>query len=307
MERQATLNLDKENSHATKLAGGLARFTSEVTQESAALGFAAIDCGDYNPTGGVLKVSSAEAFEAVSAALKEPFLRRDLKEACRLLEQNLDGEPYALAVIFRDEQEGILKRIIETEWADADAAFDSLYPHLVSTMRTLARVGGSLMIPRAFSAAAEFVLNTRLRRALGSDQLDFEAIRSLIGDAEGTNVALDVPTLEYTLRTRLERIAESLRADPANVQLLQQLDSAVGMARSLPLEVNLAKIQNICYELLQNTYNGFQLKGEEGGKNASAWIDHFRALAEKLSVRVAEDHSSLEPDQSGANEQQVQG
>ena len=90
-------------------------------------------------------------------------------------------------------------------------------------------------------------------------------------------------------------------------ELLQGLDSAVGMARSLPLEVNLAKIQNICYELLQNTYNGFQLKGEEGGKNASAWIDHFRALAEKLSVRVAEDHSSLEPDQSGANEQQVQG
>ena len=122
----------------------MARFTSEVTQESAVLGFAAIECGDYNPTGGVLKATSAEAYEAVSAALKEPFLRGDLKEACRLLEQNLDGEPYALAVIFRDEQERILKRIIETEWADADAAFDSLYPHLVSTMRTLARVGGSV-------------------------------------------------------------------------------------------------------------------------------------------------------------------
>ena len=163
------------------------------------------------------------------------------------------------------------------------------------------------MIPRAFSAAAEFVLNSRLRRAMGSDQLDFEAIRHLIADAESAHVALDVPTLEYTLRTKLERMAESLRADPTNDELLQGLDSAVGMARSLPLEVNLAKIQNIGYELRQTTYNNFQLKSEEGGKNASAWMDHFRALAEKLSLHIAEDVHSLEPDQSGANEQQVKG
>jgi alpha-amylase/alpha-mannosidase (GH57 family) len=288
VERQSTLDLEKENSHATKLAGGFGRFTSEVTQESACLGFAAIECGDYNPTGGVLKATSSEAYEAVSVTLKEPFLHGDLKEACRLLQENLDGEPYALAVIFRDEQERILKRIIETEWADADAAFDNLYPHLVSTMRTLARVGGSMMIPRAFSAAAEFVLNTRLRRALGSDPLELEGIRSLIGDAEGANVALDVPTLEYTLRTKLERMAKSLQADPTNLGLLQELDSAVGMARSLPLDVNLARIQNICYELLQTAFAEFRLKGDEGGKAASAWIEHFRALAEKLSVRITE-------------------
>ena len=54
----------------------------------------------------------------------------------------------------------------------------------------------------------------------------------------------------------------------------------------LPLEANLSKIQNICYELLQTAYNSFQHKGEEGGQSASAWINHFRALAEKLSLHV---------------------
>jgi hypothetical protein len=61
----------------------------------------------------------------------------------------------------------------------------------------------------------------------------------------------------------------------------------VGVARSLPLDVNLWKIQNICYELLQTAYNSFQQKSEGGGQNASAWINHFRALAEKLSLHVA--------------------
>ncbi len=287
VERQAGFNLDKGEKHEQRLAAGLARFTSEITQESAVLGFAAMDRGDYNPEGGVLKATTAESYEAVSATLREPFSRGDLDGVGRLLQQNLEGETYTLKVIFRDEQQRILNRIIESEWGEAEAAFSNLYPHLMSMMRILVKMGGSVMIPRAFYAAAEFVLNTRLRRALGSEQLDFDAIRNLMGDAEGTKVSLDVPTLEYTLRMRLERMAEGFRADPANVELLSELGTAVGVARSLPLEVNLWKIQNICYELLQTAYNGFQQKGEEGGQNASAWIDHFRALAEKLSLHVA--------------------
>ena len=103
-------------------------------------------------------------------------------------------------MIFRDEQQRILNRIIESEWGEAEAAFRNLYPHLMSMMRILVRLGGSAMIPRAFRAAAESVLNTRLRRSLGSEQLDFDGIRNLLGDAEAAKVALDVPTLEYTLR-----------------------------------------------------------------------------------------------------------
>jgi len=288
VERQAIINLVHGDKQEQKLAAGLARFTSEITQESAVLGFAAIDRGDYNAVGGVLKATSAEAFEAVSGTLREPFSRGDLDEASRLLQQNLEGETYTLKVIFRDEQQRILNRIIESEWGEAEAAFSNLYPHLMSMMRILVKIGGFLMIPRAVYAAAEFVLNTRLRHALGSEPLDFNGIQNLMGDAEGAKVALDVPTLEYALRMRLEKIAEGFRADPANVELLRGLEAAVGVARSLPLEVNLWKIQNICYELLQTTYHGFQQKGKEEGQNANAWIEHFRALAEKLSLRIAE-------------------
>jgi hypothetical protein len=286
VERKAGFNLAKANNYEQKLAAGLVRFTSKITQESAVLGFAAIDRGDYNPLGGVLKVSSAEDYQAVSDTLREHFSRDDLEEVSRLLQQDLEGEPYTLRVLFRDEQQTILKRIIDTEWGDAEAAFGNLYPHLMSVMQILVRTGGSMMIPRAFYAASEFVLNTRLRRALGSEQLDFDGIRNLIRDAEGAKVALDVPTLEFTLRRRLERMAEGFRSDPVNVELLRGLDAAVCVARSLPLEVNLWKIQNICYELLQTVYHEYKQKGEKEDQNANKWIDHFRALAEKLSLHV---------------------
>ncbi|HTS69813.1 MAG TPA: DUF3536 domain-containing protein [Terriglobia bacterium] len=287
VERQASFDLARGDKSEQKLVAGLARFTSEITRDSAVLGFAAMDRGDGSPSGGVLKAANAEAYEAVVARLRESFARGDLDEASRLLQECLEGEVYTLKVIFRDEQQKILNRMIESEWGEAEAAFRHVYPHLRSMMRIVARMGASMIVPRAFNAAAEFVLNTRLRNALGKEQWDFESIRNLIDDAEGAKIALDVPTLEYTLRMRLERIAEAFRSDPSNVERLKEFNTAVGVARSLPIEVNLWRMQNICYELLQTEYDAHQQKGAEGGQGADEWVEHFRSLAEKLSLNIA--------------------
>ena len=287
VERQAGSNLHESDGQGRKLAAGLARFTSDVTQESAVLGFAALDRGDYNPMGGVLKASDTASYDPLVKALREAFARDDLDEVNHLLQEFCDCEPYTLRVIFRDEQQRILNRLIESEWAEAEAAFGNLYPHLMAMLRIIVRTGSSSIIPRAFYAAVEFVLNSRLRRALSAEPLDFEAIRSLMADAEGAKVALDLSTLEYTLRMKLEHMAEAFHADPANLELLQALDAAVGFARALPLEMNLAKIQNICYELLQTEYKKTETRSDEGGRHSSEWIEHFRPLAEKLSLYIA--------------------
>src|SRR5271157_103238 len=286
VERQAGSNLAKDGKRERRLAVGRARFTSEITQESAALAFAALDRGDFNPVGGILKVEGDQDYAALDQALTKAFSEENLDDVSRLLQENFEGGTYSLTVLFRDEQRRILSRIIESEWTEAEAAFDSLYPHLMSMTRTLAKLGTSLAVPRAFHAAAEFALNTQLRRAFASENPDFESIRGLIYDAEAAKVALDVPTLEYTLRMKLEQMAERLRADPSNLEVLGGLDTAVGVARSLPLEVNLWKIQNACYELLQTAYPEFQQKAAQEDENATIWISRFRALAEEVSLSV---------------------
>jgi hypothetical protein len=286
VERQANLNVSAKNTHEHKLAAGLARFISKITQESAVLGFAAIDRGDFNPIGGVLKANNPAAYEVVSKTLQEALSKDG--DLGQVLQENLDGDAFSLSVIFRDEQQRILNGFIESEWAEAEAAFGSLYPNLMSMMRTLAKVGGSLLVPRAFYAAAEFVLNTRLRRALADEKWDPESMKPLLADAAAANVALDVPTLEYILRKRLEKLADQLHDNPSNVGLLEALDAAVGVARSLPLEVNLWKIQNVCYDLLKTTYLDFRTQAQETGRAAGPWVQHFRSLAERLSLRVPE-------------------
>jgi hypothetical protein len=219
--------------------------------------------------------------------LTDAFNRDDLAAVTRLIGENSGGETYTLKALFKDEQRRILSRVVESEWAEAEAALRDVYDHLIPLMRSLSQIGAPLTIPRAFYAVAEFALNTQLRRAFSGNQMDFEGIRKLIEDAQAARVSLDEATLEYTFRMELERTAEHLRADSGNLEILKRLDAAATLARSLPFEVNLWKVQNICYELLKTVYPDFRERADHSDQDARTWTDLFSALAEKLSLRLA--------------------
>ena len=113
-------------------------------------------------------------------------------------------------MLFRDEQQRILNRIIESEWGEAEAAFGNLYPH--SDVDD-ADAGESGRIPDdspGLLCRRRICLEHPAAARLGQRTVGLRGIRNLIGDAEAAKVALDVPTLEYTLRMRLERMAEKL-------------------------------------------------------------------------------------------------
>jgi len=140
--------------------------------------------------------------------------------------------------------------------------------------------------PKAFYASAEFVLNSNLRRALESEKLDSERIGALLEEVRLEGITLDTETLEYTLRRKIEQMAERLIANPTDLSLLQRLDTALDLTSSLPFMVNLWKAQNVYYQVLQKIYPEFQKRAEQGDENAKPWISHFTSLGEKLSIRV---------------------
>ena len=287
VERQAGSQLTKDDDHQRKLVVGRARFVSETTLDSEILSFAALDTGDYNPVGGVRESGGAEIYEAAVRQLTEAFDRDDLPEVARLIGEHSGSEPYTLRALFKDEQRQILSRVLESEWAGAEAALRDVYARLIPLMRTLSQIGAPLTIPRAFYAVAEFALNTALRRAFASNEMDLDGIRKLIEDAQAARISLDVATLEYTFRMDLEATAERLRTDPGNLEILKRLDAAAGLARGLPFEVNLWKVQNICYELLQTVYRDFRERADHSDQDARTWTGLFSGLAEKLSLRLA--------------------
>jgi hypothetical protein len=91
--------------------------------------------------------------------------------------------------------------------------------------------------------------------------------------------------LEFAYRHNLERIMERLVGNP-KVDSLQQLDRAASLIHALPFRVDLWKIQNSYYRLLENIYPRMRRQKEEGDEAARAWLASFETLGQRLAVKV---------------------
>ncbi len=266
-----------------RLALGRAKITSEITEESTEIAFGVVHMGDHNISGGTRPFGGEAPFRAMEERITSVFRRGDFPDLVRVVDREFGGV-YSLGLLFRDEQRRIVRQILDSDLGDADAAYRQIYENHVSLMRFLASIG--MPAPKRLEMAAEVTLNTDLRHAFEEDALDLGRITALVDEAQIARVPFDTPTLEFALRKTLERMAECFVADPANLQLLEKLDAAVAMARSLPFEIMLWRVQNIFFSMLLTVYRNRLHVSRDGDRGAQAWVDCFRALGAKLSVRV---------------------
>ncbi|HEX8986175.1 MAG TPA: DUF3536 domain-containing protein, partial [Bryobacteraceae bacterium] len=264
-----------------RLGLGRARITSEITLDSTELTFGVAYLGDHNVSGGVRRFVCEEAYEAAMQEITQAFRQADFAQFIRVVDREFGPGTYSLALLFRDERRKVLRQILESSLGDAEAAYRQIYQNHVSLMRFLASIG--MPAPKGLEMAAEVTLNTDLKRAFEEINLDLGRIAALVDEAQVAKVPFDEPTLEFALRKTLERLAERLAAAPQSREALEMLDAATAVARSLPFEVALWRVQNIYHHLLMTVY---QERESEGGAESQAWVQTFRALGAKLSVRV---------------------
>src|ERR1041384_7680720 len=100
-------------------------------------------------------------------------------------------------------------------------------------------------LPRAFSMAAEFALNSSLRAAFDDiENLDFTRIHTLTEEARMQGVALDAATLGFALKKTIKKLSEQFLENPEDIELMKKFGAAAGVARGLPFEVNVWRAQN---------------------------------------------------------------
>jgi hypothetical protein len=201
----------------------------------------------------------------------------------RVLDKYLGTSIYSLGSLFRDEQRAILDSILEATLADAEAHYRDLYEDHVPLMRFLKDAG--IPAPKALYAAAELVLNVNLCQALENEALNPKLIKSLLEEAKIEGVTLYLETLEYSLRKNFDGMAEQISKNPLEVSFLKKLDTGLDLLPLLPFTVNLWKIQNLFYDLLQNLFPTVRAKAEHD-KSVQEWESIFTSLCDKLSLLV---------------------
>jgi hypothetical protein len=279
--------LDYHTGDAGKLrmALGQARFTSKVTQESEVLTFWVVHFGDHNVAGGVQKADgSPNKYLDMLAAISGSFERVDIPEVVRLLDKRFGEKTYSLRSLFRDEQRRILRTILSTTVAEAEAAYLQLYDHHAALMRFITSLGTPM--PREFVAAVEYAINSLMRRACSAEELDGERIRSLLREAQASNVSLDKTTTEFLLRRKLDTLAGRFAAEPSNIDRISELQSALKIVKLMPFPVTLWGAQNQVYSVQAGLYVRTKRRAQRGDPKAQEWVDAYLNLSELLMIRV---------------------
>ncbi len=233
-----------------KLASGRVRISSTITTEWALLGFAALHLGDHHVQVGVRDSPVDATYLSALNELTEAFHGAVTSKIVQRMDEVFKGETDSLQSLFKDEQRKIVELILAPLRAEAETAHIRLYARNADLMNFLAEL--KIPLPKTFRASAEFALNYHIRREFLGNEPNWQAVGPLIEEAKGVHVDLDVPTLEYVLRNRLEHMAEKLSASPADVDSLVRFRAAVELARSLPFPVNLWQTQNLFYEFYEH-------------------------------------------------------
>jgi alpha-amylase/alpha-mannosidase (GH57 family) len=267
-----------------KLAAGRVKVTSVITGESNTLSFGVLHFGDHNINAGVREYQGEEAYQTMVAETTQTCTAADFPEVIRLLDKHFGMSTYSIKNLFRDEQHKVLDNILESALTEIEAAYQQVYQHNYPPMRFLSELG--YPIPMSYKSAAEFILNSELRKALSSDSLDLERISSLLDETQTWEVELDTAGLSYLLQQNLEQMTARLVDTPEDIDLLKELLAAMEITRSVPFVVDLWKVQNLYHGILQSVYPGIQKKAERPDKAAQEWLAEFNSLGQQLSIRV---------------------
>ena len=180
--------LDYENvtSGRARLAIGRCRITSNLTEETEEVSFAALHFGDHNVTAAVERSTPQDlsAFNDLKQKCSAAVTQANLPEVVRLIDSFFGGSPYSLASLFKDDQRRILRFILNATLSEVEDSLVKIYEEHASLLHFLNASG--LPKPPALTMAAGFAINAGLRRALEDDPIDLARVRSLISLANPT-------------------------------------------------------------------------------------------------------------------------
>ncbi|HZR19962.1 MAG TPA: DUF3536 domain-containing protein [Verrucomicrobiae bacterium] len=271
----------------TKLSVGRTRIRSEITQESERLSYGVLYLGEHNLTGAVRRFESKEEYDAVFQEIKKAFDAADYPEAIRLIDRHFGGTPCSLKSLFKDEQRRILSEILATTHEDLESRFRLIAERYTPLLKFLQGVGAPL--PRGLEAAQEYVLHEDIRRRFEADPINLEELRNLIAEARARNGHVLDAEISFVVKNRMERMMNELAAHPEEPERMTALEQLAQLVMPLPLGLNLWKVQNTFWGLLQSVASDRRARAAAGDEAAQQWTQQFTALGTTLGFAMKPD------------------
>ena len=268
-----------------RLVIGRISVESTITLDSEVASFAVLHLGGHIFNGGVDASIDNGAYQSMKQGILTAFEKGAFADIVRLIDRQGGIQTYTLLHLFRDEQRKILNHVIKETLEGFEHAYRLIYENNHVLMLFLQEAG--MPVPKTFLTAAEFILNTDIKRALEADEIDPEHVRNVVNEIARWRLVVDQVDLEFTLRHTLEGIMDRLHGVPTDLSVLSKVLSLIELLPSVPFAVNLWHIQNVYFDMTKAVYADIFSKAKAGDQDAVKWTESFRKIGQALSFNVA--------------------
>jgi hypothetical protein len=142
--------------------------------------------------------------------------------------------------------------------------------------------------PHALESARDFVLQSDIRRQIEAESIDLDRLRALVREAQTRDGRVLDAQLSFVVKNRMERLMQSLATRPEELGNIVALEKVAELVVPLPLGLNLWKVQNTYWEMLQKTLPEFRQRAESGEEAAQNWVRQFLTLGQRLGFALDE-------------------
>lgn len=296
IEREDYKTLEQENA---AVAVGRVHTKSTITEDTGTFVFTALHqkLHDYNCVikpysemeGQGIEKGHEPAFEGRYEELAEKILitfrEKGAAGTLKMMDLHFGVDRYSLKDLFKDEQKKLLDSIVQGELDYVANTLKQVYRKTSFLMGLLEELGQH--IPSAFMIAAKLALKKEIIESLVRGQLNVDSTSFLLNELNRWRITLDTQWLEISLRKIIEKDMELFQENPKR-ENLQRMNTLVTIIFLFPVQINLWRVQNIYYEVLQSLYSDVKEKADGGDEQARVWLAEFLHLGQRLSIDIDE-------------------
>lgn len=282
-----TVEDEARNLHSsgkTRLVLGRTKLSSEITGEFDVLSYAFLYMGEHNLTGGVRRFQSPGEYEAMVTEVKAAYETSDFPETIRVIDRHFGQAAYSLTSLFKDEQRRILDEILGSTREDLESRFRLITERYEPLVKFLQGLGAPS--PPALETVFDMVLHSDIRREIQADLTDLDRLRTLLDAGSTHNGRVLDSEISFSVKNKMERLMHELADRPHEIERIQSLQKFAETVMPVPLGLNLWRVQDVYWAMLQKVAPQFQQQAQAGDGAAREWLNQFAALGERLGFVV---------------------
>ena len=163
-----------------RVALGRVSLRSRVTEECEEICFAVLHGGDQNLAAAVklCRPGGEEGWSRFLEAARTTVRRANLAELVREIDRYFGGTPYSLTSLFADEQQRIIKGILDQTLNEVESSLVRIYEEHATLLDFLGEA--KVAAPPALALTAGFAINASLRKALEAESYDSAEVTRLL-------------------------------------------------------------------------------------------------------------------------------